>query len=65
MFDKFCHFESSSETDVGEWAFDDYSVSCMYANDYRSVGGYNITHEKWQLDLYERHIASNLQVRHV
>lgn len=65
-----CHIEIVSVHcvrylyDVGEWAFDDYGVSCMYANDYRSVGGYNTTHEKWQLELYERYIASSLQVRH-
>jgi len=48
---------------VGEWDFDDYGTCCMFAGDYRAVGGFNSTSENWKLDLYERYVASNMQVR--
>jgi len=48
----------------GEWADDDFSVACMYAADYRVVGGYNLSAVNFQFDLYQRHVASGLQVTH-
>ena len=47
---------------LGEWADEDYSVACMYAVDYRVVGGYDIAAANFQLDLFQRHVASSLQV---
>jgi len=47
---------------LGEWAADDYSIACMYAVDYRAVGGYNLSAVNFQFDLYQRHVASGLQV---
>jgi len=47
---------------LGEWANEDYSVACMYADDYRAVGGYNLSAINFHFDLYQRHIASGLQV---
>lgn len=47
----------------GEWADEDYSVACMYAVDYRAVGGFNLSAVNFQFDLYQRHVARGLQVR--
>ena len=46
----------------GEWADEDFSIACMYAVDYRVVGGYNLSADNFQFDLYQRHVASGLQV---
>ena len=47
---------------LGEWAVEDYSIVCLHAVDYRVVGGYNLSAVNFQFDLYQRHIASGLQV---
>jgi len=47
---------------IGEWADEDYSIACMYAVDYRVVGGYNLSAVNFQLDLYQRHVTSGLKV---
>jgi len=47
---------------LGEWADEDYGVACMHAVDYRVVGGYNLSAANFQFDLYQRHVASGLQV---
>jgi len=50
---------------LGEWADEDYGVACMHAVDYRVVGGYNLSAVNFQLDLYQRHVASGLQVNEI
>jgi len=47
---------------IGEWADEDYSIACMHAVDYRVVGGYNLSADNFQFDLYQRHVASGLKV---
>jgi len=47
---------------LGEWADEDYTVACMHAVDYRIIGGYNLSAANFQYDLYQRHVASGLQV---
>jgi len=47
---------------LGEWTVEDYSIACMHAVDYRVVGGYNLSAVNFQFDLYQRHVASGLQV---
>jgi len=47
---------------AGEWADEDYSIVCMYAGDYRVVGGFNLSAGNFQFDLYRRHVASGLKV---
>jgi len=50
---------------LGEWADEDYSVACMHAVDYRIIGGYNLSAANFQYDLYQRHVASGLQVDNI
>jgi len=47
---------------AGEWAEEDYSIACMFAVDYRVVGGFNLSATNFQFDLYQRHVASGLKV---
>jgi len=50
---------------LGEWADEDYSIVCMHAVDYRVAGGYNLSTDNFQFDLYQRHVASGLKVNFV
>ncbi|XP_019630466.1 PREDICTED: chondroitin sulfate synthase 3-like [Branchiostoma belcheri] len=49
----------------GFWMYYGYGMACMYNQDYRSVGGFNLDIRGWggeDVELYERHVKSDLQV---
>jgi len=50
---------------LGEWAVEDYSIACMHAVDYRVIGGYNLSTANFHFDLYQRQVASGLQVNNI
>ncbi|XP_066301800.1 chondroitin sulfate synthase 1-like [Branchiostoma lanceolatum] len=49
----------------GFWMYYGYGMACMFNQDYRSVGGFNLDIRGWggeDVELYERHVKSDLQV---
>ncbi|XP_064613871.1 chondroitin sulfate synthase 1-like [Liolophura sinensis] len=61
--------ESSNLVDInkstGHWVHYGYGIACMYAQDYREVGGFDLSVKGWggeDVLLYRRHVRSNLKV---
>ena len=50
----------------GHWVHYGFGMACMYALDYRNVGGFTLGRAGWggeDVDLYVKHVRSKLQVR--